>query len=150
MGEHAELRRRGRGNVVPAHPGLHLVRAVEEAGDSETAEEAVTATKVDKRNWGALAEQGFRRLVAPFDGIVTARETDIGALINVGATGGAELFVRTSSCRSPVPTVKLSKVLASGGFVSRSGRTKLMALLVADPPWIDANRGVGGSGGRSI
>jgi RND family efflux transporter MFP subunit len=31
--------------------------------------------------------------VAPFDGIVTARETDIGALINVGASGGAELFV---------------------------------------------------------
>jgi RND family efflux transporter MFP subunit len=40
-----------------------------------------------------LAEQGFKRLVAPFDGVVTARETDIGALINVGASGGAELFV---------------------------------------------------------
>jgi RND family efflux transporter MFP subunit len=40
-----------------------------------------------------VAEQSFKRLVAPFDGIVTARETDIGALINVGATGGAELFV---------------------------------------------------------
>jgi RND family efflux transporter MFP subunit len=40
-----------------------------------------------------VAEQGFKRLIAPFDGIVTARETDIGALINVGATGGAELFV---------------------------------------------------------
>jgi RND family efflux transporter MFP subunit len=40
-----------------------------------------------------VAETGFKRLVAPFDGIVTARETDIGALINVGATGGAQLFV---------------------------------------------------------
>ncbi|HEY2684538.1 MAG TPA: efflux RND transporter periplasmic adaptor subunit [Steroidobacteraceae bacterium] len=40
-----------------------------------------------------MAEQGFKRLIAPFDGIVTARETDIGQLINVGATGGAELFV---------------------------------------------------------
>jgi RND family efflux transporter MFP subunit len=39
------------------------------------------------------AEEDFKRLVAPFDGIVTARETDIGALINVGATGGAQLFV---------------------------------------------------------
>jgi RND family efflux transporter MFP subunit len=39
------------------------------------------------------AQEGFKRLIAPFDGIVTARETDIGALINVGATGGAELFV---------------------------------------------------------
>jgi RND family efflux transporter MFP subunit len=40
-----------------------------------------------------VAEEGFKRLSAPFDGIVTARETDIGALINVGAAGGAELFV---------------------------------------------------------
>ena len=40
-----------------------------------------------------LAQEGFKRLLAPFDGIVTARETDIGALINVGASGGAELFV---------------------------------------------------------
>jgi RND family efflux transporter MFP subunit len=40
-----------------------------------------------------IAEEGFKRLMAPFDGVVTARETDIGALINVGAAGGAELFV---------------------------------------------------------
>ncbi len=40
-----------------------------------------------------VAEAGFKRLVAPFDGIVTARETDIGQLINVGATGGQEMFV---------------------------------------------------------
>ena len=40
-----------------------------------------------------VAEEGFKRLIAPFDGVVTARETDIGALINVGAAGGAELFV---------------------------------------------------------
>jgi RND family efflux transporter MFP subunit len=37
--------------------------------------------------------EDFKRLIAPFDGIVTARETDIGALINVGAAGGAQLFV---------------------------------------------------------
>lgn len=30
------------------------------------------------------ANKGFTRLVAPFDGIVTARHTDIGALINAG------------------------------------------------------------------
>jgi RND family efflux transporter MFP subunit len=39
------------------------------------------------------AEAGFKHLIAPFNGIVTARDTDIGALINVGAAGGAELFV---------------------------------------------------------
>jgi RND family efflux transporter MFP subunit len=40
-----------------------------------------------------VAEESFKRLIAPFDGIVTARATDIGALINVGAAGGAQLFV---------------------------------------------------------
>jgi len=34
----------------------------------------------------------YKRLVAPFDGLVTARSTDIGALINVG-TAGPPLFV---------------------------------------------------------
>jgi RND family efflux transporter MFP subunit len=46
-----------------------------------------------------VAEEGFKRLVAPFDGIVTARETDIGALINVGSSGGAELFVVSDTSR---------------------------------------------------
>jgi RND family efflux transporter MFP subunit len=40
-----------------------------------------------------VAEEGFKRLIAPFDGVVTARDTDIGQLINVGATGGMQLFV---------------------------------------------------------
>jgi RND family efflux transporter MFP subunit len=40
-----------------------------------------------------VAEAGFKHLIAPFNGIVTARDTDIGALINVGSAGGAELFV---------------------------------------------------------
>jgi RND family efflux transporter MFP subunit len=39
-----------------------------------------------------VAEEGFKRLIAPFNGVVTARDTDIGALINVGAAGGAQLF----------------------------------------------------------
>jgi RND family efflux transporter MFP subunit len=40
-----------------------------------------------------VAEESFKHLIAPFDGIVTARATDIGALINVGAAGGAQLFM---------------------------------------------------------
>ena len=40
-----------------------------------------------------VAEESFKHLIAPFNGIVTARATDIGALINVGAAGGAQLFV---------------------------------------------------------
>ena len=37
------------------------------------------------------AMEGFKTIVAPFDGIVTARKTDVGALINSG-NAGQELF----------------------------------------------------------
>ncbi len=39
------------------------------------------------------AMKGFARILAPFDGMVTARSTDIGALINAGSGVGPELFV---------------------------------------------------------
>jgi RND family efflux transporter MFP subunit len=35
---------------------------------------------------------GFQRIVAPFDGIITARETDVGRLIAAGGGSGPELF----------------------------------------------------------
>lgn len=35
---------------------------------------------------------GFERVVAPFDGVITARNTDIGQLINAGSGSGAALF----------------------------------------------------------
>jgi RND family efflux transporter MFP subunit len=39
------------------------------------------------------ALEGFKKILAPFDGVVTARETDIGALINAGSgSNGPELF----------------------------------------------------------
>ncbi|HML29334.1 MAG TPA: efflux RND transporter periplasmic adaptor subunit, partial [Hyphomicrobium sp.] len=39
----------------------------------------------------ALTE--YKRIVAPFDGIVTVRNTDVGNLINTGSSTGAEMFV---------------------------------------------------------
>jgi RND family efflux transporter MFP subunit len=39
------------------------------------------------------AAKAFARIVAPFDGVVTARDTDVGALINAGGGTGPELFV---------------------------------------------------------
>jgi RND family efflux transporter MFP subunit len=38
------------------------------------------------------AMEAFKSIVAPFDGVVTARNTDIGALINAGSSAGAALF----------------------------------------------------------
>jgi len=36
--------------------------------------------------------ESFKRVVAPFDGVVTQRNTDVGALINAGQTPGSALF----------------------------------------------------------
>jgi RND family efflux transporter MFP subunit len=38
------------------------------------------------------AMETFKSVVAPFDGVVTLRNTDVGALINAGSTAGQELF----------------------------------------------------------
>jgi RND family efflux transporter MFP subunit len=57
--------------------------------DADVAQVKAAQANVDR----LAAEEGFKRLVAPFDGVVTARETDIGQLINVGSSGGVELFV---------------------------------------------------------
>jgi RND family efflux transporter MFP subunit len=53
-----------------------------------------------KANLDRLRElEGFKRVIAPFDGVVTARQTDVGALINSGAAQGASLFRVTDNSR---------------------------------------------------
>jgi RND family efflux transporter MFP subunit len=96
-------------NVAQANAKLAEITA--KRWQSLAGTDAVATQDVDQRNftWNAnvaqvkaaqanvdrlVAEESFKHLIAPFDGIVTARETDIGALINVGAGGGGtELFV---------------------------------------------------------
>lgn len=46
-----------------------------------------------------VAMKGFARITAPFDGIVTARNTDVGALVNAGSAAGSELFVVSDTQR---------------------------------------------------
>jgi RND family efflux transporter MFP subunit len=95
-------------NVAQANAKLAQISA--ERWQSLASTDAVAKQDVDTRTftWNAniaqvksaqanvehlAALEGFKRLIAPFDGIVTARATDIGSLINVGAAGGAQLFV---------------------------------------------------------
>ncbi|MBN8962983.1 MAG: efflux RND transporter periplasmic adaptor subunit [Rhizobiales bacterium] len=52
------------------------------------------AVKSGEANVSRLeALTGFKKIVAPFDGVVTARNTDVGALINAGASTGPAMFV---------------------------------------------------------
>ena len=66
---------------------------VDERTGDYTAKKATVAAaqaNVDR----LLATKGFERILAPFDGVITARDTDVGALINAGSGGiGQELFV---------------------------------------------------------
>lgn len=65
--------------------------ADEKAGDLAAKQSAVNAMQANVDRVQAL--QRYTRLVAPFDGVVTARNTDVGALISVGGAPGSELFV---------------------------------------------------------
>jgi RND family efflux transporter MFP subunit len=64
--------------------------ADEKAGDAQSKQAAVVAAQANVERLMAL--EAFKRIVAPFDGVVTARETDVGALINAGSGTGPELF----------------------------------------------------------
>src|SRR3989442_14345463 len=41
--------------------------------------------------------QSFEKIYVPFDGVITARRTDIGALINAGASGPAQELFRLAA-----------------------------------------------------
>ena len=66
--------------------------ADEKSGDLAAKTAAVRAAQANVSRLQAL--QGFKRIVAPFDGVVTARNASIGALVNAGAGAnpGSALF----------------------------------------------------------
>ena len=64
--------------------------AEQRAGDAAAKKAAVQSAAA---NVARLREmESFKRVLAPFDGVVTQRNTDIGALINAGQSPGAALF----------------------------------------------------------
>jgi RND family efflux transporter MFP subunit len=64
--------------------------ADEKSGDYEAKKALVEAARADVERYRAM--EAFKRITAPFDGVVTTRKTDIGALINAGHDAGHELF----------------------------------------------------------
>jgi RND family efflux transporter MFP subunit len=90
-------------------------QAVDEKAGDLTVKQALSKAaqaNVDR----LLVLSDFKRVVAPFDGIVTTRNTDIGALINADSSAGLALFVisdtqklrlNVSVPQNFVPAVKL-------------------------------------------
>lgn len=96
-------------DLATARANAELARTTNERWQHLLATHSVSQQDADSRagDWAAkqAAEQSaranvarlrdlesFKRVTAPFDGVVTQRNTDIGALINAGESTGAALF----------------------------------------------------------
>ena len=64
--------------------------ADEKSGDAAAKKAAAESAAANVARLREL--ESFKRVVAPFSGVITARNTDIGALINAGQSTGTELF----------------------------------------------------------
>jgi RND family efflux transporter MFP subunit len=97
-------------DVASAQANATLSAATLQRGQSLILSGSVSKQDLDVRTADASNKQGlvrsvqanldrlrvlekYKRIVAPFDGLVTARATDIGALINAGSGGAPALFV---------------------------------------------------------
>src|SRR5580698_8587030 len=63
----------------------------ERTADLSNKNASVNSSQANVERLEALA--GYKKITAPFDGIVTARNTDVGALINAGGGSGPPMFV---------------------------------------------------------
>src|SRR6201994_4742206 len=63
----------------------------ERTADLSNKNGAVKSGQANVERLEALA--GYKKITVPFDGIVTSRDTDVGALINAGGNSGPAMFV---------------------------------------------------------
>ncbi|HLH95690.1 MAG TPA: efflux RND transporter periplasmic adaptor subunit, partial [Xanthobacteraceae bacterium] len=137
-----------RADLASAQANATLADATLQRGQALIKSGAVTQADLDQRTADAANRRGlvnaaqanldrlkvleqYKRIIAPFDGLVTQRSTDIGALINAGASGGPALFVvsDTSKLRvyvnvpqNYVPSIKIG-TKAQLSLPEYSGRT---------------------------
>lgn len=76
--------------------GLLATQSVSQQDADERAGDAAAKKAAEQSAAANLARlnelESFKRVLAPFDGVVTQRNTDIGALINAGEAPGGALF----------------------------------------------------------
>lgn len=64
--------------------------AEEKIGSAESSRAGLGAVQANLQRLQEMS--AFKKIVAPFDGMVTARNTDLGQLVNAGSSAGNELF----------------------------------------------------------
>jgi len=101
--------RQAEADLATARANYQLARTTNERWQGLLATESVSKQDADERAGDAAAKEAaeqsaaanlarlrelesFKRVVAPFDGVVTQRNTDVGALINAGENPGNALF----------------------------------------------------------
>lgn len=104
--------RQAQAQLAVARSNLALAESTAKRWQSLVAQQAVSKQEADEKQGDFMSKQStvqalaasvdrqqalkrYATLVAPFDGVVTARNTDVGALVNAGSGGatGSELFV---------------------------------------------------------
>jgi len=101
--------RQAQADLATAEANYLLARTTNERWQGLLATQSVSQQDADQRAGDAAAKlatqqsaaanvarlrelESFKRVVAPFDGVVTQRNTDVGALINAGEAPGSALF----------------------------------------------------------
>ena len=79
-----------RDDILAKKQALSQEIADQTAADAAAKKAIMDADEANVRQLEAM--ESFKQITAPFEGIVTARNTDIGALINAGSTAGQQLF----------------------------------------------------------
>jgi RND family efflux transporter MFP subunit len=101
----------------------------EKEGDLASKQAMVNAAQANVDRLAAL--EAFKRIVAPFDGVITTRTTDIGALIAAGSNSGPDLFTVSDTHKLRVyvsvpqiysPAIK-EKMVAQLSVPERPGQT---------------------------
>ena len=140
-------------DLASSQANAALATSTAKRWQSMLASDSVSKQEVEEKNGDLAAKQAlvnaaranvdrlqatrdFTRIVAPFDGVVTARNTDVGALINAGSGNGQQLFVvsDTSSLRAyvSVPQSYAALINADGKATltvpERTGKTYAAAV----------------------
>ena len=102
----------------------------ERSADLSNKKAAVNSGQANVERLEALA--GYKKITVPFDGVVTARDTDVGALINAGGGSGPPMFVVSDISKlrvyvnvpqSYVPAIRIGgrgRWIDGGSFSARS------------------------------